>query len=329
MRNKYVLVAVVLVVLGFGVGQLSAGSNLDSPAGPTEPAAQMYTLEQIHDRLDSGAAATKMTQFTEPAAGPGSTMHDLNDIMAIIPDEGSDVTGPEGTATFHIPDGIYRGKTATAIDSDLVAGNIRCGVTIFDVTGSMLPECVRKTGQTACWDSDGSSTPCAGTGQDGEYQKGCLPIRASGLVGYLSAGYNRQNSFTCSGGFTDNGNGTVTDNLTGLIWLKAANCLTFRTWAQALSDANGLTSGSCGLTDGSSAGDWRVPNINELRSLFNPTSPYVPAGHPFTGASGLYWSSTTDASCLGEAWIVTLAIGYVQSNAKGTSGKVWPVRGGQ
>jgi len=40
--------------------------------------------------------------------------------------------------------------------------------------------------------------------------------------------------------FTDNGNGTVTDNLTGLIWLKHASCYGKRTWADASSDANAL-----------------------------------------------------------------------------------------
>ena len=43
--------------------------------------------------------------------------------------------------------------------------------------------------------------------------------------------------------FTDNSDGTVTDNLTGLIWLKDANCFGDRTWISALSDANGLASG--------------------------------------------------------------------------------------
>ena len=59
--------------------------------------------------------------------------------------------------------------------------------------------------------------------------------------------------------FKDNGNGTVTDNLTRLIWLKNANAFGLRTWEQALSDANALASGSAGLTDGSKAGDWRLP----------------------------------------------------------------------
>ena len=55
--------------------------------------------------------------------------------------------------------------------------------------------------------------------------------------------------------FVDNGNGTVTDRLTKLIWLKNANAFGIRTWEQALSDANTLASGSAGLTDGSVAGD--------------------------------------------------------------------------
>src|SRR4030067_1969090 len=58
--------------------------------------------------------------------------------------------------------------------------------------------------------------------------------------------------------FTDKGNGTVTDNLTKLFWLKNANAFGERTWEQALSDANTLSSGSHGLTDGSKEGDCRL-----------------------------------------------------------------------
>ena len=58
--------------------------------------------------------------------------------------------------------------------------------------------------------------------------------------------------------FTDNNDGTVTDNQTGLIWLKEANCFGLRNWNEALTDCNGLASGSCGLTDGSNVGDWEV-----------------------------------------------------------------------
>ena len=358
MRNKYILIGLVGIVVGVLLASVVVvlAGNIDSPAGPTDPTAQMYTLEQIYDRLDSGAAATKMTTFTEPSSGPTvGTMHTLDEIMAkapaadntngAVPGEvltgktywglrtdgtwgprtgsaaaGSNVNGADGSKTFNIPDGFYSGKTATANDSDLVAGNIKCGVTIFGVTGTLLPECVAKTGQTTSY----------GTGDDGAYQKGCPPVVAPSS-GYSFGGYNRT-SFTCLAGFGDNGDGTVTDNLTGLIWLKNANCFGYRTWTQALSDANGLASGSCGLTDGSGAGDWRLPNINELRSLFDPglSAPYLPAGHPFTGVqSSYYWASTTRADNTTLAWFVRLSSGFVGYVGKTFTYYVWPVRGGQ
>ena len=73
--------------------------------------------------------------------------------------------------------------------------------------------------------------------------------------------------------FRDNGDGTLTDNLTGLIWLKNANCFGSKFWADALTDCSNLADGTCGLTDGSSAGDWRLPNLNELESLANAEEP--------------------------------------------------------
>ena len=59
-------------------------------------------------------------------------------------------------------------------------------------------------------------------------------------------------------------------------------------WQEALDAANTLASGSCGLSDGSMAGDWRLPNVNELRSLIDwgNFSPALPAGHPFSGVPG-------------------------------------------
>ena len=59
-----------------------------------------------------------------------------------------------------------------------------------------------KTGQTTCWDTIGNVIPCPGTGQDGEIQAG---------VAWPSPRFN------------DNGNGTVTDKLTGLMWTQNAN----------------------------------------------------------------------------------------------------------
>jgi len=131
--------------------------------------------------------------------------------------------------------------------------------------------------------------------------------------------------------FTDNSDGTVTDNLTGLVWLKNANCFGPTYWADALDKANRLSSSACGLTDGSGAGDWRLPNRTELMSLIDWSQPSsggsdraLPVGYNsfFTGVqSYYYWSSS--------AWFVYMYVGFVVYGSKGNGYYVWPVRAGQ
>jgi hypothetical protein len=131
--------------------------------------------------------------------------------------------------------------------------------------------------------------------------------------------------------FTDNNNGTVTDNLTGLIWTQNANIFDAKNWTEALTAANNLKSGDDGLTDGSVAGDWRLPNRKELESLVDcgRVNPALPAGHPFTGVqSSAYWASTTIADGTTSAWNVHFKLGSVISYYKGASVYVWCVRGG-
>ena len=131
--------------------------------------------------------------------------------------------------------------------------------------------------------------------------------------------------------FTDNGNGTVTDNLTGLIWLKNANCFGQRNWTTALNDCNALAHGQCDLTDNSSAGDWRLPNVKELESLidFGESNPALPSGHPFSAVqSSYYWSSTTYAGSTDCAWSALMYHGFVYSIVTSDIYDVWPVRGG-
>jgi Protein of unknown function (DUF1566). len=88
--------------------------------------------------------------------------------------------------------------------------------------------------------------------------------------------------------FTDNDDGTVTDNLTGLIWLQDASCDEEvggkapsdekLEWLDALAWSNNLADGACGLSDDSEAGNWRLPNIKELQSLvdFAYANPALP-----------------------------------------------------
>jgi hypothetical protein len=141
--------------------------------------------------------------------------------------------------------------------------------------------------------------------------------------------------------FTDNKNGTVTDNLTGLIWMKNASNIGadgfgVKTWADAVSAANGLHTGQYGLTDGSQVGDWRLPNARELHSLidYGRYDPALPEGHPFTGmdTSVFYWSSTShQESTYNAAYYMDLADGDLigWDGLKSNSYYVWCVRGGK
>ncbi len=150
--------------------------------------------------------------------------------------------------------------------------------------------------------------------------------------------------------FTDNSDGTVTDNLTGLIWLTNANCANAtRPWATALTDVASLNSAgtmndnNCGDTSngGSWQTDWRLPNVREMHSLahYSFIVPAVPntagtgqwsAGDPFTGVKPeYYWSSTSYVSYTANAWRVGLYYGFVNMGTKTNSYYVWPVRAGQ
>ena len=100
-RTTYIFATAFILSLLVTAAVL-AGANLDSPAGPADSASQMYTLEQIYNRLDAGTVGTKMTTFTEPVSGPGSTMHTLDEIMA---------AAPEVSGTGAISTEVRAGKT--------------------------------------------------------------------------------------------------------------------------------------------------------------------------------------------------------------------------
>jgi len=80
-----------------------------------------------------------------------------------------------------------------------------------------------------------------------------------------AAGSRTSAAGPCSGSarYVDCGNGTVTDRETGLIWLKRADCFPESNWKAALQAVAALKSGDCGLSDGSSAGEWRLPTRDE------------------------------------------------------------------
>lgn len=185
---------------------------------------------------------------------------------------------------------------------------------IFVLATSLLPLAsvqaapadVAETGQTTCYTAAGAVTACATTGQDGDHLAG---------VAWPNP------RFTVGTGATA---ACVTDNLTGLLWVRSPS-VTPDTWANALASANNLT--LCGFSD------WRLPNINELESLVNSE---VANQATFLNAQGFtdvqannYWSSSSDASDATNAWIVNMSDGSAFAFFKPNSRYVWPVRAGR
>ena len=137
--------------------------------------------------------------------------------------------------------------------------------------------------------------------------------------------------------FMDNKDGTVTDILTGLIWLKNTNCFKMMDWDSAILAAKSLKDGDCGpdsaliLSDGSSAGEWRLPSMKELCILidYSRRNPALPNGHMFSDfPPGYYWSATTLDHHPGLVWIVYMESGTTcYEGFKNHAGHSWPVRG--
>jgi hypothetical protein len=125
---------------------------------------------------------------------------------------------------------------------------------------------------------------------------------------------------TISNHFTDNGNGTITDNLTLLVWQKVSNPNLF-TWENALVYAEGLNLAT--------ASDWRLPNIKELQSLNDETvsNPSVNTTFfPTIGAHN-YWSSTSLPNQTTKAWYWSTIFGVTTYDTKTNTNFVICVRG--
>ena len=146
-------------------------------------------------------------------------------------------------------------------------------------SGGSLPA----TGQTVCYNTAGDVIACSSAdwpGQDGFYRRGC----------------------SMEGRFVDNGDGTVTDLCTGLMWQQETAPETYN-WQNALKYCEGLD--LAGYTD------WRLPNVRELRSIVD-YGRWEPAIDPVFGAVALwYWSSSTSVAGPYDAWSVNFHWGYV------------------
>jgi hypothetical protein len=193
-------------------------------------------------------------------------------------------------------------------------------------SGASASLTVPRTGQTICYDAFDAPVACSGTGQDGELQAGVpWPIPR----------------------FSDNGDQTISDKLTGLIWTKDANLMKtlhpsfdqdtefgpandgMVTWQHAL-DYMKILNTAPGYLNHT---DWRLPDQNELAGIVNREQP-VPAnwlrGQGFSNIQGYsYWSGSTFAFAgANAAWGVSFDGGGNYNSGKAGQGFVWPVRSG-
>jgi len=227
-----------------------------------------------------------------------------------------------GTSPKTIAEGYHDGEGSVAGDPDLVAPNIVSGADIFGVAGTALPSQPLKTGQSTFY----------GTGSDGS----------------LQLGIGRS--------FTDNGDGTVTDGKTGLMWEKKSDDGSIHdkddayTWGMATSPytTNGtmVTTFLAALNAAPCfAGycDWRMPNRLELETLVNLGTSSGPTTYPAFNSgcvdsctvtacsctqATIYWSSSTYLSNPAQAWFVGFLDGYAYYGTKSTGIYVRAVRGG-
>ena len=151
------------------------------------------------------------------------------------------------------------------------------------------------------------------------FLNGQLNVGSQGDNAYVRAVRGRPLEF---GHFRDNGDDTITDMTTGLMWQQTESKA--MTWEQSLAYCESLDLGGYR--------DWRLPNVRELLSLVDDSraqpaisTTYFPGCRP-----SIYWSSTTQFGHPGFAWYVEFREGDVPSGAyKGRSHYVRALRGGE
>jgi hypothetical protein len=120
--------------------------------------------------------------------------------------------------------------------------------------------------------------------------------------------------------YRENGDGTVEDLITGLVWQSTPWPDTL-SWEEALAFAEDLAMGT--------HEDWRLPNIKELRSLSNEgfVNPSVdPLFFPGIGVKK-YWSSTSLPNQVSRAWFLDTRFGISTHDLKSKQLNVLCVRG--
>ena len=188
-----IYIITTLLILG---GVVLAGTL--APTGGNTSTSTMYTLTDIYNKLTAGTSATEGNHIITTSGTPAISMNTLKDIYDSIP---AYITLDDSTTT--IPFGIYATTTLDSIDTDLVAGNIVEGATIFGVEGN-----VEVGGGTSVWDTS-ESTGLIWTANQGimnwdDAKDACIAVGGRlPLVAELTAGLSAQFESSLLSGFTE------------------------------------------------------------------------------------------------------------------------------
>jgi hypothetical protein len=259
-----------------------------------------------------------------------------------------------GTIPFGTPNVIHACRiAASGALRQITSGNCASTETIvhWNITGPTGPTGARgATGATGATGPAGARGATGATGATG-------PVGPQGPADPAGSGTRAAGPcYDNTNRYVNCGNGTVTDNVTGLIWLQDGGCLPAANWAAANEAAAQLEDGDCAgaLRDGSSPGDWRLPTRDEWAatigravalgcvgglapSLTNDEGTncmFSATGHTsFLNARfQLYWSSTVNDAFPTQAFAAfTNQAGAIGSVERGglSSAPVWPVRDGK
>lgn len=313
MKRLCVPLAVVMILTLLGCNGSSSNDAAGTPVS-SQKEITAYSIDGVAGRINE-------TEKTITVVMPAKT--NATALVATFTTTGKSVTvGGTQQTSGTTPNDFTNpvAYTVTAEDSSTAVYTVSVMVATVDLI---------ETGQTTCYDSDGNLIDCAGTGQDGELRRGV-------------AWPNPR--------FTDNGDQTVTDNLTGLIWTKDGNLMETRDpgfdtggtvmgdtagdglvlWQRALDYVKKLNQENY-----LGHNDWRLPNIVELESLIHAGQVLTTAWLNTQGFSNVqdefYWSSTTIISDGGNSQLALIAwpTGNIQGGVKGDHTRVvWPVRSG-
>ncbi|MCP4157029.1 MAG: DUF1566 domain-containing protein [bacterium] len=245
-----------------------------------------YSLEDIFDRLDTGKQGTRkgLRDWKYGPSGTGSEQHTLNDIMGTAPKESANPAGPEDVMlgkdfwglkpsvgvheTWGLKKGTMQlGVQATGWDDECFEEKIVDIIIKNNPAQDVIFERVPCNGATNIHlDQDGN--PMNG------YSRGVVYNPPEGMP-------ELKFRFKINVKSDSNGHlaGTVTDNLTGLVWTRFLNCPIIlqsgnevsqeMDWQDAIKSGRNMGHWECGglLQDSSNYGDWHLPTIRELLSL--------------------------------------------------------------